>query len=310
MRLVFGRGIHCLRYPLALVPVFLAIYVAISTQQLSSAYHLQAAPDTRSTQTPGPGADTIPAGTILPVRLPAISSAKVMKGDTLKASLAQDVPLPTGKIRRGTSVLGSIRSTSALAPGAGANIAVSFDTLVQHGKSTPIQTGLRALASTMEVQEAQIPTFGAGQSDVYDWLSTRQVGGDVVYGKGGPVVAESGTVGKSVYAGGVLVQLLANAQGGCRGSIAGDDRPQALWVFSAAACGLYGFQHLQIRHAGRTAPLGEIILESTKGPVRIRSGSGALLRVITGSGENSAAQTGSAIKQPIRSGTSGESAAR
>jgi hypothetical protein len=227
--------------------------------------------------------DTIPAGTVLAVRLPSISSERVKKGDTIKAKIAQDVPLPGGaKIRAGTTVLGSVIATTAAGSGSGATLTLKFDALVQHGKSTPIRTNLRALASPLEVEFAQIPTSGPGESDVYDWLTTVQVGGDVVYGKQGPVVGDSGTVGKSLFDG-VLVRVLANAHGSCRGAIAGNDSPQALWVFSSDACGVYGFPRLEIRHAGRTTPLGEIVLESTKGPVQIRSGSGALLRVGPGS---------------------------
>jgi hypothetical protein len=223
--------------------------------------------------------DGIPAGTILPVRLPSISSKSAKAGDKVKAKLAQDVRLPDGStIRDGTKVLGEIVDVTNASAGRGATLTIKFNALARHGKSTNIRTHLRAMASMMEVAEAQIPTSGPGESDVYDWLTTRQVGGDSVYGKQGPVVGKSETVGESTYQG-VFVRVLASADGRCRGSIAENDRPQAVWVFSADACGLYGFGDLEIRHAGRTEPLGQIILESKRGPVKIRGGSGALLRM-------------------------------
>jgi hypothetical protein len=60
--------------------------------------------------------------------------------------------------------------------------------------------------------------------------------------------------------------------------VSGNDQPQALWVFSSDACGLYDFPNLTLTHAGRTNPLGEITLESIKGDVKIPAGSGLLLR--------------------------------
>jgi hypothetical protein len=65
----------------------------------------------------------------------------------------------------------------------------------------------------------------------------------------------------------------------CRGAVDGNDQPQALWVFSSDACGLYGFPHLKIANTGRTAHTGEIVLESERGEMKIRSGAGMLLRV-------------------------------
>jgi hypothetical protein len=227
-----------------------------------------------------PTAEVIPLGTILPVILPAISSKKARAGDKIRAKLAQDVPLPGGgKIRQGTTLVGEVVSSTGGGPHQAASLAIRFDSVVERGKATRIQTNLRALASTMEVEDAQTPTSGPGESDVYDWLSTRQVGGDVVYGKEGPVARGSKIIGKSTYQG-VFVKALPSTDGGCRGEVAGNDRPQAVWVFSADACGVYGFGDLEIRHAGRTEPVGEIVLESKRGPVQMRGGSGALLRVV------------------------------
>jgi len=221
----------------------------------------------------------VPAGTILPVILPAISSKKLKEGATIKAQLAQEVRLAGGaRIRRGTLILGRVVSNTTAGPGYGATLTIKFDTLIEQRKSMPIRMNLRALASVREVQDAQLPMSGPGESDVYDWLSTHQIGGDVVYGKQGSVARGSQIVGESTYSG-VFVDVAANANGQCRGEVAGNNRRQAVWVFSSDACGLYGFTDLEIRHAGRTEPVGEISLESQRGPVQIRSGSGALLRI-------------------------------
>ena len=77
----------------------------------------------------------------------------------------------------------------------------------------------------------------------------------------------------------MLSRLSPNPDRGCRGAINANDAPQALWVFSADACGAYGLPNLTIRHAGRTDPAGEISLESKKGQVDVNAGAGILLRV-------------------------------
>jgi hypothetical protein len=268
MSLSFGRSVWLFVLPLSTI-FALAAGLSASTPPAS-------AEDSQAS------VQSIPPGTILPVRLPAISSAKVKEGDLVKGKIAQEVPLPGGtKIRKGTTVLGRVESTTMGAPGTGGTLAIKFYALLQHRRSTPIETNLRALASWLEVEEAQIPMSGPGESDVYVWLSTKQIGDEVVYGLRGPVAAGTRIVGVSVPDG-VLVPASASADGHCRGPIAGNDRPQALWVFSSNACGLYGYSNLEIRHAGRTAPLGEVVLGAKKGPVKIASGSGALLRVDAG----------------------------
>jgi len=113
-----------------------------------------------------------------------------------------------------------------------------------------------------------------------------QIGGDAVYRGNGTVMTDGQVVGKATTGGEVTAKLMASRDGVCRGAIPGDDREQALWLFSPSACGTYGFEGLKIAHAGRRDPIGQIILESDKN-VYLRGGTGLLLRVTTTSHSSS-----------------------
>jgi hypothetical protein len=196
----------------------------------------------------------------------------------------QDVPLYPGlRIKEGSRVLGHIVEVTPATTGARARISVQFDKLVSSHQTIPITTNLRAIAGFMRIIEAQTPPIGPGESDVYSWLTTVQVGGDVVYGEGGPVTSGNNAnqiVGKAVN-GGVLSKVRAKQGTKCRGAIGGNDRPQALWVFSSDACGTYGLERISISHAGRTAPIGVIVLVSASGSgsLELPGGAGMLLRI-------------------------------
>jgi hypothetical protein len=226
---------------------------------------------------------SIPAGTILPVELRStLSPEKSKPGQAISGRIMQDVPLPAGvRIKAGSKVLGRVVAVTPASAGVPPSISLQFDQLVTAGQTIPLATNLRAIAGFMAIDEAQIPTTGAGESDVYRWLPTRQIGGDVVYGVSGPVGSAENAediVGHSVD-GGVLVQVRAKPGTACRGPVAGNSAPQALWVFSADACGVYGLNHLIIAHAGRSAPAGVIVLASNAAKFKIPGGTGMLLRV-------------------------------
>ena len=225
----------------------------------------------------------IPPGTILPVRLnSAISSSKSRPGQVITGRIMQDVPLTLGvRIRAGSKVIGHIVERIPASTGAQARISFQFDKLVSWHQTISIITNLRVIAGFMQIEDAQIPPIGPGESDVYRWLTTVQVGGDVVYGEGGSVTTGNNPdqiVGKRVNDG-VLGQVRAKEGTKCRGAFDGNDSPQALWVFSSDACGTYGLQHISIAHAGRTDPIGVITLASDRGNLKIASGAGMLLRV-------------------------------
>ncbi len=221
----------------------------------------------------------IPPGTILPVRLnSSLSSTETKPGQIISARIMQDVPLATGgKIREGSKVIGHVVDVSSSTDSGMARISLQFDKVVSSGRTIPVRTNLRAVAGFMAVVESGTPEGPASSP-----LATTQVGGDVAYTSGG-VVTEASTgqvVGKSVNDG-VLDQPNAASRQGkeCRGAVDGNDSPEAMWVFSSDACGTYGLTSILVAHAGRTEPVGVIVLVSEKGRLKLPRGAGMLLRV-------------------------------
>jgi hypothetical protein len=230
-----------------------------------------------------PAERTITPGTIVPAVLHTpLSLHKCKPGQEVSGTVAQDVPMANGvKIRKGTEIKGHIVEVTANASGTGQRVAMQFDKMHWNGQWIPIVTDLRAFASSVDVMEAHVPDEAPNEGSPYEWLPTTQVGGDSVYGQRGQVMSAdepSQVVGKSVP-GGVLVQASAKKGTKCRGDVDGNNGPQALWVFSSGACGVYGVNGLSIVHAGRTNPIGTIILESNADNVKLRDGDGMLLRI-------------------------------
>ena len=208
---------------------------------------------------------TIPAGTVLPVRLSTgLNANKINAGKVIRTQVVQDIPGTT--IRRGADVLGHVVSVAPT------RLELRFDTLKTKQTTIPLTTNLRALASMLEVNEAQIPQeTGRGLPSFWE-LTTSQIGGEQVY-RGAAIVARGITRVGEPTGYGVLAKLNSNPP--CRG----DDTTQALWLFSTDACGVYGFNDLAIEHSGRTDPVGTIVLTSRTEKINIRAGSGFLLRV-------------------------------
>jgi hypothetical protein len=217
-----------------------------------------------------PAQDAIPAGTVLPLRLDTgLIAGKIEPGRVIRAEVMQNIPGTS--VRKGAHVLGKVVSATPT------RIELRFDTLVARHSSTPLHTNLRALASMLEIEEAQIPEGGAdrGMPSILD-QTTRQIGGEEVY-RGGGAVDRGVTPVAEPTADGALGHLNSNPP--CRAGTAGNDTPQALWLFSTDACGLYGFDNLTVEHYGRTDPVGTIVLAAKTGKINIRTGSGFLLRV-------------------------------
>ena len=222
-------------------------------------------------------ADTLRPGTVLPVRLErGLNARKVKPGQAVNGRVMQDVP--GTPIRRGAKVVGHVVGAAPPASGKGAQISLRFETVEAKKERFQVKTDLRALASMTEVADAQVPASGPDRgTSEYAWATT-QIGGDVVYRGGGPVARGLEVVGEPAPHG-ALGRLRSDPWKPCRGVVDANDQSQALWLFSGDACGIYGYPNVKIQHAGRTDPIGEIVLESESGNLAIEGGSGWLLRV-------------------------------
>jgi len=223
--------------------------------------------------------DAISRGTILPVELESSLSLKIEPGKTVTARLVQSVPLSKrGRIRAGAKIAGHVTDVVSASASLHAQISFKFDQLVLSGRPIRITTNLLAIASYVEVEQAQLPAMGPDRGTPESAWTTTQVGGDTVYRGGGPVMEGSKIVGEPTYDG-VLALIRPVPGSKCADAMEGNT-PQALWVFSVDACGTYGFDNVTIAHSGRGDPRGEITLASTDGKLSISKGSGMLLQVM------------------------------
>jgi len=214
----------------------------------------------------------LPAGTALPVMLGATLNPKSDKvGQKIEGKLMQEVHLPSGAvIKKGAKVTGQV-----IAVQKPSRITVQFTELQDEHQTIVLNVSLHALASAESIFQAQLPVGNSPSEQSNEWV-TQQVGGDYVFRGRGYVSSGQGKVG--LWTGeGVVGKLSAGED--CL-DFEGNGQEQALWLFSTAACGAYGFnKKLTIVHDGSTAPLGQITLESTAKELQVRSGSGLLLVV-------------------------------
>jgi hypothetical protein len=225
-------------------------------------------------------AQEIPAGTVIPVMLNSGLNAKSDKPEKkIEGSVMQDVPLPGGaKINKRARIRGFVVTANKADP-SGSSITLKFNAIIDKSRTIPLKASLLALASMDGVAQAQIPINSSSDRDPVSQWVTRQVGGDVVNRGRGKAASKSGAVGTWVEGSSVLMKLTPNRDAGCPGDGPGYDREQAVWIFSSAACGVYGVTNLEIASSGAAKPVGEIVLKS-KGNVSVRGGSGWLLMVV------------------------------
>jgi hypothetical protein len=231
------------------------------------------------------GQEQLPVGTVIAIVLDhTVDSRSAKPGQHIVARIAQEVPLDDKRVIRAQSrVFGEVTELENVL--GQAKLGLRFDRLELGKAEVAISTKLRALASPLDVSSAKMDSLG-GDGTVHGSETTVQIGGtSVVYRGGGTVENEKGEViGKPVH-GGVLA-VVTNPAGSKCASIPVTTTPQAVWLFTPNACGVYGFRDIQFEN-GMDAKPGEILLirknkkEWQLTGIKLPAGS-AMLLVITG----------------------------
>ena len=224
----------------------------------------------------GASARSLDAPSTLPIVFTkTISANNAHVGDAVTAKTSQVVHLSNGAvIPVGAKVSGHVIATGSFvydktpyAHQKPSSLSVQFDT-VQVGESTlPLHVTIRAMADPITSGEARTPL----STDVDPQGTVTQIGGDRLTPSQAEVVSSDGDIVAYNKRGGVYAHLIAN------GSCDGSDVEVSVGLYSASACGLYGFTQVSATERGSFAKPSVLTLVSTHVSPKIWKNSTALL---------------------------------
>lgn len=227
----------------------------------------------------------IPPETALPVVFTkTVSAAKVKAGDLVVAKTIEAIILPSGAtVPKGSEVVGHVTEArpfvfdpTPYAQQQPSYMAVHFDRVRVNGQDIPVRLQARALATMFATDDARRPP----PSDLDSDGTLTQVGGDQVIPSETEVRTPDGDIVGYKRKQGVVAHLIPaeyvvrDRVQRCRGT----DTEQSVAIFSASACGLYGYVKTIMTDNGATD--GTFRLESPRFTITLRAESTALLQVL------------------------------
>lgn len=232
------------------------------------------------------GSTLLAPQTTLPITfIKGISADHSKPGDTITAKTTQPIKLADGRlVGAGALVTGHVISANAFefdktpyAKQKPATLEVQFDALVVRGEKLPLRVYVRAMADPLTSWDAQKP-----QATDMDPLGTlTQVGGDQLTPSQKEILSRDGDIVGYNKRGGAFAHLIANSGRGARCD--GTDTEQPVFIFSASACGLYGFANLSPISLGSASDPSHLSFSSSHGSPKIWRNSTALLEVLANS---------------------------
>jgi len=211
-----------------------------------------------------------------------VSADHARVGDVIHAKTTQAATLANGEtIPSGSEVVGHVTAASGFAydktPYAvqkGAVLTIQFDSVHAGGRDLPLKVMVRAMADPTTSWGAREP----GPADLDPVATVTQIGGDALVPSQSEVTNREGDVVGYNRRGGVYAHLIA--RGGCDGS----SNEVSVGIYSASACGLYGFTGVTASEIGSTASVSGVSFTSTHGSPKIWRNSTALLELLPDDG--------------------------
>jgi hypothetical protein len=230
--------------------------------------------------TGGTIAPSLDAPTTLPIVFTnTISAGHSHTGDPVMAKTSQIVHLPNGTvIPSGSKILGHVVSANRFvydetpyAHQKQSTLSLKFDSVQIAGASVPLNVTVRAIADPVTSEEARTPTM---PHDADPQGTMTQIGGDQLTPSQAKVYSDDGDVVAYNKRGGVYAHLIAN--NGCDASSV----EVSVGIYSASACGVYGFASVSAQERGSEANPSNLTLVSTHLSPKIWKNSTALLEVL------------------------------
>ncbi|MFZ0273326.1 MAG: hypothetical protein WB524_00515 [Acidobacteriaceae bacterium] len=221
------------------------------------------------------------APTTLPIVFTnSISAKSSHPGDAVLAKTTQVVRLGEGvAIPAGTRITGHVVAADPFAydhtPYAhqkNSVLSIHFDSIQIGQHAVPLSVTVRAMADPVTSAEARTPL----SYDLDPSGTMTQIGGDkLVRGQAEVVNADEDVVEYSKHDG-VYAHLIAN------GSCDGGSTEVSVGIYSASACGLYGFAQTSAAEMGTASHPSTLTLISTHLSPKVWKNSTALLEVLPG----------------------------
>jgi hypothetical protein len=218
-----------------------------------------------------------------PITLPitftkSVSAKGSHQGDSFVAKTTQAVRLADGEvIPGGAKIVGHVvlatpfvYDTTPYARQKESVLSIHFDSIEIDHKAVPLNVKVRAMADSINSQEARTPI----NHDIDASGATTQIGGDQRYPWNAPVTDENGDVVAYSRRGGVYAHLIASGE--CDGSSV----EVSVGIYSASACGLYGFGQTVAQETGSGSNPSTLTLVSSHHSPKIWQTSTALLEVL------------------------------
>jgi hypothetical protein len=228
----------------------------------------------------------MPVETAIPVLFTSTTNAaRVHSGDVVRGKTMEAVFAGPGKVvPEGSRVFGHVVEARGFtfdetpyAPQQPSYLVVHMDSMRVDGRDVVLHAKVRALASALATDDATRPPA----TDMDVWGTTTQIGGDHLQDGDNAMYSPDDEIVGYRRKQGVVAHLLPasyRSHGSVR-SCGGTTTEQAVALFSASACGLYGFPHMDLSDDG--AADGTFRLESRRYTVSLQANGAALLQVIS-----------------------------
>jgi hypothetical protein len=208
----------------------------------------------------------------------SVSAKKAHSGDAVEARTMQAVKLANGTtIPSGSRVRGHVTDGTAFtydhtpyAKQKNALLSIQFDSVEANGNTLPLHVTVRAMADYYATEAAYEP-----KSTDLDPLGTLTlVGGDLLTPSQSEVRNHDDDVVAYARRSGVYAHLIPN------GRCDGNSDEVSMGIFSATACGLYGYTNVSASDFGSVASPSTLTLTSRRTSPEILKHSSALLEVL------------------------------